>query len=315
MKRARWRERSRWVRWWRLLRTRQPSTFNEKVHYKMLRDHRPLLVTFADKAAVRGYVAAAVGAHHLPAVHALLDDPGDLVGLKLPEYFVVKPTHGSGAVVVVSPRGLPGARLPEPGGAWVYAHVRPDSLDRRQLARVGAEWLEQLYGQGPNREWAYGRVPRRLIVEELLTGQDGGIPDDYKLFVFNQRCRYIQVDSGRFGSRSQDFYRADWQHLPMSGGPPWAPTPEPAPPRLGEMIDLAERLSAPTDFLRVDLYVLADRVVVGELTSYPAGGQSPFIPESFNSEFGAHWRVPKRYVTTRTAVQVGPKSEVRSRVE
>ena len=45
----------------RLWRTRQPRTFTEKVRYKMLRDHRPLMVTFADKAAVRGHVAAVVG--------------------------------------------------------------------------------------------------------------------------------------------------------------------------------------------------------------------------------------------------------------
>jgi len=283
------------VRCWRLLRTRQPSTFNEKVRYKMLRDHRPLLVTFADKVAVRVHVAEAVGAHYLPAAYALLDEPRDLVGLELPESFVVKPTHGSGAVVVVSPRAPADAKLPELGGAWIYAHVRPDAADREHLARVGAEWLEQLYGQGPNQEWAYGPVPRRLIVEELLTGPDGGIPDDYKLFVFNQRCRYIQVDTGRFGGRTQDFYRPDWEHVPMSGGPPWAPTPQPPPHRLAEMIDLAERLSAQTDFVRVDLYVLPDRIVVGELTSYPAGGHSPFIPESFNAEFGTLWTVPKRY--------------------
>jgi len=286
-----------------LLRTRQPSTFNEKVRYKMLRDHRPLLVTFADKVAVRVYVAEAVGAHYLPAAYALLDEPRDLVGLELPESFVVKPTHGSGAVVVVSPRAPADAKLPELGGAWIYAHVRPDAADREHLARVGAEWLEQLYGQGPNREWAYGPVPRRLIVEELLTGPDGGIPDDYKLFVFNQRCRYIQVDTGRFGGRTQDFYRPDWEHVPMSGGPPWAPTPQLPPDRLAEMIDLAERLSAQTDFVRVDLYVLPDRIVVGELTSYPAGGHSPFIPESFNAEFGTLWTVPKRYAASGPGVR------------
>jgi hypothetical protein len=36
-----------------LLRTRKPHTFRDKVRHKVLRDHRQLLVTFADKAAVR----------------------------------------------------------------------------------------------------------------------------------------------------------------------------------------------------------------------------------------------------------------------
>lgn len=292
---VRWRERSRLVRWVRLVRTVRPRTFTQKVRYKMLRDHRPLLVTFADKVAVREHVRATVGEGHLPALHAVLDDPAGLVGLELPDRYVLKPSHGSGAVVVVSPGASADARLPEPRWGWVYAHVRPEEADRDVLARIAAGWLTQLYGQGPNREWAYGQVPRRVLVEELLSAADGGVPDDYKLFVFHQRCRFVQLDGGRFGARTQDFYSTDWEHLDLSGGPAWADPPHPRPDRLDALVVLAEALAAGTDFLRVDLYVLADRVVVGELTSYPAGGNSPFEPASWDAEFGRTWRVPRRY--------------------
>ena len=261
----------------------------------MLRDHRPLLVTFADKAAVRGYVASVVGERYLPAVYGILDDPAQLPALRRPPSYVVKPTHGSGAVVVVSTAAAPDARLPPPAGCWVYSHVRPEAADPDRLVEVCETWLAQLYGRGPNNEWAYGHVPRRVIVEELLTGPDGAIPDDYKLFVFHQRCHYIQVDTGRFGLRTQDFYRPTWERLALSGGPAWAPRPQPRPARLAEMIDIAQRLGQDTDFVRVDMYVLADRIVLGELTSYPAGGHSPFYPGSWNAEFGRHWTVPRRY--------------------
>ena len=290
-----WRSRSRIVRMSRLVRTRRPQSFTEKVQYKMLRDHRPLLVTFADKAAVRGYVAKRAGERYLPHAYATVSDAEQLRTLDLPAAYVVKPTHGSGAVIVVSPRAPADARLPTLDDTWVYCHVRPNAVDRDQLARVGATWLAQLYGEGPNNEWAYGPVPRQILVEELLSGPDGDIPDDYKLFMFHQQCRYIQVDSGRFGTRTQDFYLPSWQRLELSGGPAPAPAPRPRPSRLDEMIELAQRLSADTDFVRVDLYVLPERVVFGELTSYPAGGHSPFQPQHFDAEFGEHWTVPKRY--------------------
>lgn len=295
MKSARLRERSRLVRLWRLFRSRRPRTFNEKVRYKMLRDHRPLLVTFADKAAVRDHVASLGGEAYLPRAYAVLSDPADLVDLDLPDAYVMKPTHGSGAVVVVSPAAPAEARLPAQGGRWVYCHVRPESVDHEQLAVVGAEWLAQLYGQGPNREWAYGLVPRQILIEELLLGPDGGIPEDYKFFVFHQQVSFIQVDVGRFGSRTQDFYRPPWERIDLSGGPAWASAPQPPPPRLDEMIALAERLSQGTDFVRVDLYSLPDRIVFGELTSYPAGGHSPFYPGHYNEIFGRPWTVPRRY--------------------
>ncbi|HYJ48611.1 MAG TPA: ATP-grasp fold amidoligase family protein [Microbacterium sp.] len=293
--RVAWRERSPLVRAVRLWRTRHPRTFREKVRYKMLRDHRTLLVMFADKAAVRGHVAALIGDRCLPKAYAILDDPAELRDLELPAAYVVKPTHGSGAAIVVSESAPEHARLPSEPGSWVYRHVRPEFAFRDDIVRIGRGWLAQLYGQGPNREWAYGHVPRRVIVEELLAGADGGVPDDYKFFVFHGRCAFVQVDTGRFGRRTQDFFRPDWQHMPLSGGPVWA-VPEPArPARLAEMIDLAERLGADTDFVRVDLYDVDGRIVFGELTSYPAGGDSPFDPESFNEEFGRQWTVPRRY--------------------
>ena len=288
-----WRERSRWVRWLRLWRTRRPRTFTEKVRYKMLRDHRQLMVTFSDKLAVREHVASVVGDDVLPRVHHVYDDPRGLVAATLPPAYVLKPTHGSGVAVIVSDTADSHARLPDPQSGWTYAHVRPEHAPVEQLVALGGSWLSQLYGQGPNREWAYGHVPRRLLVEEFLAGPDGAVPDDYKFFVFHGTCHYVQVDRGRFERRTQDFFDPDWTHLPLSGGHPWAVPAR--PDRLSEMVELAERLGSGTDFVRVDLYDLPDRLVFGELSSFPAGGDSPFEPESFNLEFGSHWTPPRRY--------------------
>lgn len=290
-----WRERSRLVRAARLWRTRHPQTFREKVRYKMLRDRRELIVTFADKAAVRDYVTDRIGPGYLPIAHAIVDDADDLRGVHLPPSYVMKPTHGSGAALVVSDTAAANARVPTDPGSWEYRHVRPDAVSRNDLVRLAGGWLPQLYGQGPNREWAYGRVPPRIIVEELLAGRDGAIPDDYKFFVFHGRCEFVQVDAGRFGVRTQDFFDPQWNHLALSGGPPWAAPEPPRPARLAEMLDIAARLGAQTDFVRVDLYDVDGRIVFGELTSYPAGGDSPFNPESFNAAFGSRWSVPRRY--------------------
>jgi hypothetical protein len=290
-----WRERSRLVRWWRLWRTRRPRTFNEKVRYKMLRDHRELMVTFADKVAVRDHVAGIVGHHVLPVLLHVLDDPRDLADVVLPSAFVLKPTHGSGVAVLVSPSAPVESRLADPESGWTYRHVRPEFATVENLVVLCQSWLAQLYGQGPNREWSYGHVPRRIMVEEFLVGAGGAVPDDYKFFVFHGVCHYVQVDRGRFEARTQDFFTRDWDHVPLDGGHPWAVPAIPRPARLEEMVMLAERLGQGTDFVRVDLYDLPGRIVFGELSSFPAGGDSPFDPQSFNHEFGSHWTPPRRY--------------------
>lgn len=290
-----WTERSRVVRAGRLWRTRRPRTFTEKVQYKMLRDRRPLLVTFADKAAVRDYVADRIGAQYLPTGYGVVADPDEVWALDLPPSFVVKPTHGSGAVVAVRPDAPTGVVLPSPEHWWVCTEIRPEDLDRAAFAALARSWLRTLHGHGPNTEWAYSFVPPRLLVEEFLPGPDGGVPDDHKFFVFHGRCEYVQIDTGRFDRHTQDFFTRDWRHLPFHGGLPLADPPPPRPERLDEMIAVAEKLGADTDFVRVDLYAQPERVVFGELTSYPGAGHGPFHPPEWNAVFGSHWTVPRRY--------------------
>jgi hypothetical protein len=50
------------------------------------------------------------------------------------------------------------------------------------------------------------------------------------------------------------------------------------------MINLAETLSTDSVLLRVDLYELSDRILVGELTNYPGGGVEKFVPRSFSKK-------------------------------
>jgi len=283
------------VRWRRLWRTRRPVTFNDKVRYKLLRDHRPLMVDFADKAAMRRHVGRLVGVEHLPVLHALLDDADGVLTAPLPREYVLKPTHGSGACVIVHDSAPHDATLPPAEQGWCYSEVRPAGVDDHHLRDVAAGWLRLRYGRGPNHEWAYGRARRRLLVEELLRGADGSLPADVKLFVFHQRCRFVQVDSDRFGERTRDFFDRDGQPLPLTGGLPRGLVAPPPQEQLAQMVEIAERLGAGTDFVRVDLYGLPGRIVVGELTSSPAGGDSPFDPPTWNTEFGRTWTVPRRY--------------------
>ncbi len=290
-----WRYRSRLIRAWLLLRSRRPVTFNDKVRYKLLRDRRPLMVTYADKARMRPHVTQLVGAQHLPGLLAQLDDPRDLWRLALPPEYVLKPTHGSGACLIVSSLAPADARLPSPQWGWVYSRVRPEHADPRQVEAIAGAWLAKSYGRGPNHEWAYGAAGRQLLVEELLTGPDGDVPADCKVFVFHGRATYVQVDGGRFGARTQDFFDRDWARLDLFGGHPGADRPPARPTRLDQILTMAERLSVGSDFVRVDLFDLPDRLVVGELTSSPAGGDSPFDPTCWNTVFGSHWTVPRRY--------------------
>jgi hypothetical protein len=270
----------------------KPLTFNEKVRYKMLADRRPLLTTFADKLAVRAYIESRVGPGHLTELYAVTTDPRSLTPDALPPEFVVKPTHASGAVVVVADFAPPDSSLRRTDAIWSKSIVRPESLDWSLLREIGDKWLSHRYLHEPS-EWAYQGVPARLLAEELLEDR-GGVAPDHKLCVFDGRAKMIEVHLDRFGVHTKCMYTTDWERIAAEWGHP-AGVDVDRPAALPEMIEIAERLGAGTDFVRVDLYVLPERIVCGELTNYPLAGTGWFDPPAFDRELGELWTLPRRY--------------------
>ena len=267
-----------------------PGGFGDKVRHKIANDRRPLLTTFADKVAVRDYVAATVGAEFLTELYLVSDDPQSLQPGALPREFAVKASHGSGAVVVVSDRAGPDTDLPCPPAGWPRVMIKPERLDWGRLRALASEWLELRYRA---TEWAYRDVPPRLLAEELLL-EDGHVPPDHRVFVFHGRARLVQIDQGRFVDHTQVFYTPEWERLEAQFGRPRGQD-APRPPRLADMLDAAEALGHTTDFLRVDFYSLGTRLVVGELTNYPMGGSIGFTPEAVDRQLGSWWMLPRLY--------------------
>lgn len=275
-----------------------PETFTEKLLHKMAHDRRPLLRTFADKVAVRDFVTERVGAEALPALHGVYDDVADLDFDALPREFVLKAAHGSGAVAVVWEGAARGVRpTADQAPAWAWRdELHPDDLDREQLARLAAGWLDLSYELTYRRpEWAYSGLPRRLLAEEVLIDADGRLPADYKLYMMHGRCTVVDAHYSRFSDHRGELRSPDWVPVPgqfLDRGPMVTQIPRPA--NLDRMVTIAEALSRDVDFVRVDLYDLGDRVVFGELTSYPAAAAGPYSP-GLDALLGRGWTPPRRY--------------------
>jgi hypothetical protein len=276
--------------------TAWPRTYHQKLRYKMVRDRRPLLGVFADKATSRAYVAERVGARYAIPTIAVLERAEQLRDVAFPERYVVKVSHASGGIVVVEPSADPGARLPAPGLPHSRHRIHPASLDRRALEAVVAAWLDRPYVNADRGEWAYTVQRPRVLVEEYLEGPGGAAPRDVKLFVFHGRCGFYRVDTPDGATKRLDHFDRDGTPLPVRFGEysgdfyPTSPTPPPPPRALAEMRRVAEALAADVDFVRVDLLELEDRFVVTELTNYPTNGTGRFRPRRFDRELGAGWR-------------------------
>lgn len=223
----------------------------------------------ADKVRMRGYVAKRIGEQFLPKLYHLTTDPQTIPFDLLPDRFVVKPTHGS---------------------QWMRVVTDKTALDRAELVETCSGWLKENY-YDVSREWGYKHVTPRIIVEELIDDGNRITPHDYKFFVYNGRTEFIHVVMSRFIKKSHAVVTADWTAVNVS----WPTCGErmevPPPPHLQQMLETATLLSEGFDFMRVDFYDTEERLVLGELTATAGAASEHFEPDSFDYVLGKPWKL------------------------
>ena len=250
------------------LNLKNPKTFNEKLQWLKLYNRKPEYTTMVDKYAVKEYVASKIGEEYIIPTLGVWDTPNEIDWDSLPDQFVLKTTHGG-------------------GGCGVVICKDKSSFDRDSAKAILESSLKSdIYWH--YREWPYKNVPKRIIAEKYMT--DGGKDlEDYKVHNFNGIPRVVLVCRERFKDSPMidDFYSESWEMLDIKRpGHPNSSEPMECPEKLEEMLRLSRVLSNDIPFLRVDFYVINNRVYFGELTFYPASGMSRFEPNMWDLTFG-----------------------------
>ena len=251
-----------------------PATYTEKVLWLNLRHRDPRMVVCADKYAVRDWVAKRAGADILVPFLGVYDDADDIDLESLPDAFVIKATHGSGWNLIVPDKS---------------------ALDWEEAKRSLQNWLCRSY-YAHKREWQYRDMPHRLIVEQFLDGGDGEIPSQYQFFCFrrgDQQTILIQVDFDEHANHRRDYYDIDWKRMPFTSRVPNAERETQRPERLADMLEIVRGLSEDFPFVRVDLFLVQDRIYFGELTFTSGGGMSSFDPPEWDRKLGDLIGLPK----------------------
>lgn len=243
-----------------------PKTFNELVRRRMLWDRNPALKLTADKITAREYVRSRMGEEHLIPLYLVTDDPRSIDFDQLPQSFALKASHGWNFNIIVFDK---------------------HSLNRDDAIRRLVQWQAQDYYFGV-REWPYRKLKPRILAEQLVLS-NGKIPPEYKLFVFNGRVRFIQVEIDRFGTYRKASFDENWRRLAIEYVAPNASEPVKRPDCLSDLIRIAERLGKEFEFARIDLYLCDGRIYFGELTHFPNAGRIPFRPRDFDRMLGEVW--------------------------
>lgn len=251
----------------RLPNYKHPSTFNEKVLWRIRFDRRPLIGRTCDKLWVKDY--------------------GDLCGIASPETlwdgtdinqipslegnWVMKPNHQSGKVFFGS--GDP---------------------NRAEIAAFWFDWLKP-YARGLELgQWAYSQARPRIIFERRLGPIDTDLPD-FKMYIFYGHVAMIQVVETKFTNHWRTCYTPDWTPIEQenAGRRVYSSESISSPPaELDALLGAASRVGSEFDFIRADFYIVDGLVYLGELTPYPDGGFRRFWSHSLDGDLGRQWTLP-----------------------
>lgn len=274
------------------LRALNPHGYHQRVLHVMAFDRDPIRTTFADKIAVRDYVASVVGDGYLTTAYAIGRDPSQIAWGALPRNYVAKVNHGCGGIVVVSEDASLDLRVPDDPASFDWGHVlvHPDHADVKRLSRLLERWLTldfSWYFGKRFPEWAYGGIPPGILVEERLAPRHGDDFHDVRVHVVDGRVAMIRHRARTTHSRRKSVtLDGNWAEIPaeIRGDTEVADLPHQPLPRAvqDEVLDVALALSSPVALVRVDLYVIGHRLVFSELTNYPAAGSRQISPRSIN---------------------------------
>lgn len=262
-----------------------PKGFNEKLQWLKLYDRRPEYTTFVDKVLVREYVRNCIGEKYLVPLIGIYDNPDQIDFSLLPDQFVIKCNHNSGAGMCVC-----------------TDKTRLNIQDVKE--RLKKELQKNFYYE--KREWPYKDVIPKLLCEQFLVDRNplntSGTLIDYKFHCFNGEPKFLYVGTddisdGTKGELKLSFFDLDWKTPPFYrlDHEPIAVDVE-KPEGFGEMIEVARKLSKGIPFVRVDLYWINNQVLFSEMTFYPGGGFGFFTPEEWELKLGEWITLPPKNI-------------------
>lgn len=250
-----------------------PQTFNEKLQWLKLYDRNPEYTKMVDKYEAKEYVGNIIGEEYIIPTLGVWDKFENIEFEKLPNQFVLKPTHTSGNIFICKNK---------------------EKIDYKKLKKMVRGWMKRKY-YPIHREWPYKNIKPRIIAERYMQNKNDEDLKDYKFFCFNGKPKIILVCSERFSSNNmcETWFDENWNCLDIIEANHRINKKIKKPVNFSQMMEFSKKLSRSISFIRVDFYEIDSKIYFGELTFFPATGLEKFEPEKWNRRLGNMLELPK----------------------
>lgn len=243
-----------------------PRTYTEKVNYSKLYGANQNKSYLTDKVTVRTWVKEKIGEEYLIPLLGVYDSFMDIQFRNLPNAFVIKCNHDSASVTVCDDKS---------------------KLDMKFLEKQYEFFLKRNFAY-MTCEMHYKCIPHKIMIEKYM----GKAICDYKFLCFNGKPEFCWVDIDRFGNHKRNIYDMNWNLQPfnqMTYGNSEKDIEKPK--QFEQMRKIAEILCEGFDHVRVDLYLVDERIYFGEMTFTNGSGTEVITPPEWDKKLGDFWEL------------------------
>lgn len=255
---------------------KNPTRYTEKLQYLRLYVYPkdPLVIKCAGRVGVREYVKEKGYENLLIKTYGVFDRFEDIDFEKLPNAFALKTTHSS---------------------QMNYICFDKSKINYDELKKKFNKYLKTNYGK-KTVELHYSPIKPQIIIEELML-ENGKLPTEYKIHVFNGKAKSLYVVTSRGIDIRYNNYYIDWTPFDGSQFNGWKKTDYPLekPKNFDEMVKISEDLASLFPFVRVDLYDINGTIYFSELTFTPAKGTLILDDDKCDFEMG-EWLDISKYI-------------------
>lgn len=260
---------------------RHPKDWVEKMYWLLLNTDTTSWSECADKHRMREFVSRKGLEFLLPNEYGCWKNANSIRFDELPESFVLKTNNATETCIVVKNKG---------------------ELDVQNTRIQLNKWIKRRYGFD-GCQFHYLKIPPVILAEELL------IPDeiqnrispksliDYKFYCCSgePQCVWVAYNRDHISGVDMNIYDMNW-----NSHPEWlhdmdhyhfSSTVIPKPLHFDKMIEYCRILSSDFAEVRIDFYVISEKIYIGELTF--TSGYGFFTPE-FYKYLGGKVSLPPR---------------------
>lgn len=255
-----------------------PKDLNEKINWLKFNTDISVWSRLSDKYAVREYVRERGCEDLLVDIYGAWEKAEDIDFTNLPDRFVLKANNGCGTVLLVNDK---------------------NALSIRRVRRICKKWLKSKFGYY-TAEIQYPPIKPMIIAEEYLVNDQSSSSSivDYKVFCFDGNPYCVLVCANRIIGKKTEmtFYDLDWNKIPdmLDGTHKNNYVSIDKPKCLQELLHSASLLAQGHPEVRVDFYIVNNRVYFGEMTFTSLGGYMDYISPKYLEEMGNLVTLPSK---------------------